>query len=160
MDSDIRSKTCCFTGHREIPALDKGIISLKLKKTLEDLIKNQGVIYFGVGGAVGFDMMVEKTVLKLKKKYPFIRLILVLPCKNHTKFWSREKAEKFYAIKNQADKITYASESYTPYCMHTRNRILVDNSKYCICYYKNKKGGTEYTINYAKEKALEIINLA
>ena len=50
----MRSKTVCFTGHRELPADDLPEISKHLEDTLATLIE-QGYRYFGAGGALGFD---------------------------------------------------------------------------------------------------------
>ena len=80
----MREKTVCFTGHRIIPRSDEEAISRRLEYTLISSIEN-GYLYFGVGRAVEFDMMAEEMVLRLKRYYPAIRLILVLPCKSHDK---------------------------------------------------------------------------
>lgn len=120
----------------------------------------KGVVYFGTGEALGFDTVATLTVLKLKERYPQIKLILVLPCVNQAEKWSIKNIELYERIKAQADKIVYVSKDYTINCMHQRNRRLVDNSKYCICYYSGISGGTEYTIKYAKSKGLNIINCA
>lgn len=45
-------------------------------------------------------------------------------------------------------------------CMHKRNRHLVDNSGYCICYLTRTQGGTAYTVDYALERGLPVINIA
>ena len=79
----MKQKTCCFTGHREILDKDYKILKENLKYVIIQLIK-KGIIYFGVGGARGFDMLVEKIILDLKKQYPQIKLILVLPCKSQS----------------------------------------------------------------------------
>ena len=65
---------------------------------------------------------------------------------------------EYEKIKKEADKIVYISEEYTKSCMMERNRHLVDNSKYCICCFNGQKGGTAYTVSYAKKRGLEIIN--
>lgn len=44
--------------------------------------------------------------------------------------------------------------------MQKRNRHLVDNSSACICYLTKPTGGTAYTVNYASEHGLMIINIA
>ena len=41
-----------------------------------------------------------------------------------------------------------------------RNRHLVDGSSVCIAYLTQEKGGTAYTVNYAKQKEVQVINLA
>ena len=43
--------------------------------------------------------------------------------------------------------------------MHKRNRHLANNSSVCVCYLTEESGGTFYTVNYAKQKGLEIINI-
>lgn len=155
----MKRKTCCFTGHRNIPSREYQKIFDKTEKTVENLIR-KGYLYFGVGGALGFDTISALVVLKLRKQYPDICLILVLPCVSQSKSWSDENIEIYEKIKQQADKIVYTSTEYTQGCMHKRNRHLIDNSSACICYLTKNTGGTFYTVNYAYNKNLTVINLA
>ena len=73
-----KTKVACFSGHRKLPHNCEEL-STRLKKEIIDLIE-RGVVFFGAGGAWGFDMLAEETVLLLKENYSHIRLILVLPC--------------------------------------------------------------------------------
>lgn len=155
----MREKTCCFTGHRNLPFLSQRKIAAKLEKTIIELI-GRGVKFYGAGGALGFDTLAAQTVLKLKKKYPDIKLILVLPCLTQTRGWPTEDIEEYERIKTQADKVVYTSREYTRDCMHIRNRHLVDHSSVCVCYQTKETGGTAYTTTYAKTMGLEIINVA
>lgn len=152
-------KTCCFTGHRKIPPEDFEEIARRLEDTLIQLIE-KGYIYFGAGGALGFDTLAAQTVLKLKTVYPHIRLILVLPCENQAEHWKEEDKIIYEDMKSKADKVVYTSKAYFSGCMHRRNRHLVDNSSICICYLTKETGGTAYTVRYAKEKMLAIYNVA
>jgi uncharacterized phage-like protein YoqJ len=154
-----REKTACFTGHRELSLFQIPFIKRKLKKALEELIEN-GYLYFGAGGALGFDTLAAQAVLELRKKYSQIKLILVLPCKTQADRWPEADKEEYESIKNQADKVVYTSEEYTSDCMFKRNRHLVDYSSICICYLNKDSGGTAYTVNYARSRGLEIINIA
>ncbi len=156
--SDIKSQTCCFTGHRIIPLFERNAVEKALEKAVIESIKN-GYLYFGAGGALGFDTMAALTVLRLKKQYPQIKLILVLPCENQTKNWKTADIEKYEHIKSQADKVVFTSKEYTLDCMHRRNKHLVDNSSMCICYLKKENGGTAYTVEYAKDRGLQITNI-
>lgn len=156
---DFRARTCCFTGHREIPFLRRHHIAKVLKQELEKLIE-QGVIYFGAGGALGFDTMAAQTVLSLKSKHPEIKLILVLPCKSQADRWSEEDRAVYEEIKLRADKVKYTSIEYTSGCMHKRNRHLVDNSSVCVSYMTKNTGGTAYTVDYARKNHVRVINLA
>ena len=154
----MKERTCCFTGHRKIDLLD--YIKLKYKLKLQILLLvEKGIIYFGVGGARGFDLLAAETILKMKRKYPQIRLIIVLPCNNHYEKWSKKDKKKYFKIEKQSDKKVYISDKYYMGCMQKRNRHLVDNSKYCIAYKRREYGGTAYTVKYAKMKNLEIINI-
>lgn len=152
-------KTVCFTGHRKIPYNQLNSIAVRLNETVEKLILS-GYCNFAAGGALGFDTMAAECVLKLKKIYPRIKLVLVLPCLTQTKNWREEDIAVYEKIKNQADKVLYISEEYTKGCMFRRNRRLVDYSSLCVAYMTHTGGGTAYTVNYALRKNIEIINLA
>ena len=155
----MRNQTVCFTGHRNLS--DSNILQIeeKLKNILVSLI-NDGYCFFGIGGALGFDTIAALKVIELKKTYPHIKLILVLPCLTQAKNWDSTDQAKYEDIKRRADKIVYTSEEYFRGCMHRRNRHLVDNSSICICYLIHNTGGTSYTVNYAKSKGVRVINIA
>lgn len=155
----MKKKTCCFTGHRDIPSGTYQLIFKKTEEIVESLIK-QGYLYFGAGGALGFDTIAAFTILKLKERYPDIRLILVLPCYSQTRGWTSEDVRIYDNIKDQADKVVYTSEEYTRGCMHKRNCHLVDNSSACIAYLTESKGGTAYTVDYALKNGLTVFNIA
>lgn len=152
-------KTVCFTGHRKIPPSEIELVSQKLEETIIKLIE-MGYEFFGTGGALGFDTLAAQTILKLKSKYPQVRLILVLPCETQADLWNKDDKEIYYEIKSKADKSVCISNSFTNECLFKRNRHLVDNSNLCVCYYKHNKGGTAYTVNYAISKQKLVINIA
>lgn len=154
-----KNRTACFTGHRELPTENLPEISKRLEDTLLTLVE-QGYCYFGAGGALGFDTLAAQTVLRLRERYPQIRLILVLPCLNQTRGWQQADVDIYEELKRRADKVTYTSESYFRGCMQKRNRHLVDNSSGCICYLTKPTGGTAYTVDYARRRGLRIINIA
>lgn len=155
---EVKDKTVCFTGHRELSPLLFPFIKRKIKKTVEELIRRLPL--FGCGGALGFDTLAAQTILDLRMKYPQIKLILVLPCKSQADRWSQKDKEIYEDIKIQADKVIYTSEDYTKGCMHKRNRHLVDHSSVCVCYLSKQTGGTAYTVDYAIQKEVLVVNLA
>lgn len=124
-------KTCCFTGHRNIPREDLPQISKLLTETIKEMI-GEGFRFFGTGGALGFDTLATEAVLGLQREFPSIKLILVLPCRDQTRRWKEENIAQYERIRAAADKVVYTSEIYTPGCMHKRNRYLIDNSSVCI----------------------------
>ncbi len=70
-------KSVCFTCHRNI----KEMAELK-KALIKQLVKliDEGAADFYAGGAVGFDMLCESAVIELRKRFPHIKLHLILPC--------------------------------------------------------------------------------
>lgn len=116
----MKEKTCCFTGHRKIPPDRYEMVARRLKDEIVILIE-QGYTFFGAGGALGFDTLAARTVLGLKVSYPHIKLILVLPCHDQTRGWSKADVVVYEQIKSCCDKFVYTSEEYDSSCMFKRN---------------------------------------
>ena len=154
----LRPITCCFTGHRRIPENETAPLKARLRETVEALIR-RGYIYFGAGGALGFDMLAAETVLELRRRYPQIRLILVLPCSDHTARWNPRDVREFERIRAGAFAVTGGEAPYTDGCMLARNRRLVDGSSVCIAYQRKSSGGTAYTTAYAQRSGVDVIAL-
>lgn len=158
MQKNMRAQTCCFTGHRDIAQDEKQEIKRQLERILRSLI-GKGIRYFGSGGARGFDLMAADVVLQLKKEFPHIRLIMVLPCRDQTRGWKGEDTRHYERILTQADKVVYLQEKYSPGCMQKRNRHLVNHSSVCVAYCTRNTGGTAYTLRYACKKGVRIVLL-
>lgn len=149
-------KSCCFTGHRRLPPEHLQSITKQLNSYITELI-DSGVRRFIAGGALGFDTLAANEVLKLKSTYcPEIRLVLALPCRNQDRYWTPLDKVEYARILECADEVIYVSEKYTPYCMHARNRYMVDNAAHCIAYLNQASGGTAYTVNYARQSGREV----
>jgi len=149
---------CCFTGHRKITPTHM----LKLPELLENEIERlivAGVDTFRGGGAIGFDTLAELKVIEKKKQYGFIKLELILPCRDQTKKWGERDRTIYEYIASEADSIEYISDVYNSHCMHERNRRLVSGSDFCLTYFSHTSGGTAYTVNYAISHSVEVINL-
>ena len=158
MKENFKEKTCCFTGHRVIPTRALPRLVEELKQTLRRLI-GEGVRYFGVGGALGFDTLAAGTVLRLKGEYPDVRLILVLPCRDQIRGRKEADVRRYRDILSRADKVVYTAERYSPGCMHRRNRHLVENSSVCVAYCTRETGGSAYTAEYARQRGLRLVLL-
>lgn len=153
-----KEKICCFTGHRKLPKKEIFVIKKHLIEILENLI-NKDVIYFGCGGAIGFDILAGFTVLELKNKYPYINLIMVLPCREQCINWTDSQKESYYELLSNADKVKYLFDSYCDGCMLERNKYMINCSGHCIAYLKQKQGGTFFTVNYAKRCGITVYNV-
>ena len=156
-----RGTTACFTGHRKLrePAAD---IRIRVMETVENLIQS-GYQTFCAGGARGFDALASEAVLSLQARYPQISLVLILPFYNQYRFergWSEAEIEQYHMFQEKAVHTTILSRDYQSGMYHQRNRMLVDASSVCIAYKIRNKSGTGYTVGYAQEEGLRIINLA
>ena len=150
--------TCCFTGHRQLPS-ELSALEKRLTETVTSLISD-GYVNFVAGGAIGFDTLAAKVVLKLKVQFPHISLRLVLPCKEQDKYWTDAQKKEYARLLEQADSHEYVCEGYTRYCMHQRNRKMVDTSSSVVAFYNGDgKGGTASTVKYANQKGVKVINV-
>lgn len=151
---------CCFTGHRLIKSTRA--LEYIIKKELKALIEN-GVTDFYSGGTYGWEAMCEITVLKLRKRYPHIKLHLILPCpaKEHTAEWNGKRRDACYKIMNSADSVEIVSEEYSEGCVKIRDMRLVDAADVCFCYCNENSGsgGAAGVIRLAEEKGIEVINM-
>ena len=150
---------CCFTGHRALSETERLDIMKKLDKLIPALAE-KGCTEFNTGGALGFDTLAALMVMRAKQKYPQIKLNLYLPHPQQAEKWNSADIRMYEKIKSGADGIFYSSQGYTPDCMNSRNRALVDNADMCIAYCTQLRGGTAYTISYAMDNGKEVFNLA
>ena len=122
-----------------------------------------GVDTFLAGGALGFDTLAAQEVLRLKAAgLPQLRLVLVLPCLGQEAYWKAEDAALYRDLLRQADEAIYTADVYSKWCMFQRDRYLVNHSAYCLCYWnreQGERGGTAYTVGYARKQGLEVENL-
>lgn len=151
--------TCCFTGHRKLPADKIESIVKNLDREIENLIAN-GVTDFISGGALGFDQIAASLIIVKKEMGRNIRLRFALPCKNQDELWNEKQKKLYQELLLEADKITYVSEAYDDFCMKKRNSYMVQNSGYCICALLHEGSGTGQTVRLARKKGLKIINIA
>lgn len=154
----MREQTCCFTGHRQLPPEERAGITDRLERVIISLYQ-QGIRVYEAGGALGFDALAARTVIRLRESCPDMKLILVLPCLTQTRGWRPEDVTEYERIKAQADKVVYTAQRYARGCMHKRNRYMVDHSGICVCYLTKDSGGTAYTVKYAKKQGLTVFNI-
>ncbi len=122
------------------------------------MLIGKGVKTYLSGMALGVDTWGAELVLKLKPQYPQMQLIAVLPCETQAIRWSAAQRERYYNILAACDKEVFVSRQYTSDCMLKRNRYLVNHAAYLLAAYDGgDKGGTAYTVNYAKQKGREVM---
>ena len=113
-------KTVVFIGHNEC----YGLLKDELEKVIIKCINN-GATRFLSGGQGGFDRICATTVFKLKKEYPQIKNVVVIPYLNFNVF----KKEIFDEIifPNNFEKYHYRA------AIPQRNKYMVKHSDIAIC---------------------------
>ena len=159
--ADLRQRTCCFTGHRVIPEKDLPGILERTEQAVRQLIE-QGVVFFGVGGAIGYDTEAAKLLFRLRTTdYPQIKVILVYPFEGFTSRWNDgQRAEYAARLLPQYDKTVCVAQRASREAYLERDRHLVDSSAYCIAYCTHNSGGTAYTVRYAHQQGVPVYNTA
>lgn len=156
-DAQRRATTCCFTGHRSLPADRRPAILAALESTVDSLIA-QGVTDFISGGALGFDQIAAALILSKRDSGQGLRLIFALPCRDHDSPWNAAQRRYFQTLADAADQIIYVSDQYSATCMRLRNEFMVNHADYCVCAYHHDKSGTGQTVRYAKRQGRTVIN--
>ena len=157
----LQQQTCCITGHRIIPPGEERKIITRTRYILLKLIREKNVRYFGVGGAVGFDMLAAEYLIYLKRhKEHQIKLISVLPYPEwrETDDWTDELRRRQYWILMGSDKVVYVRQQYEKNVFLLRDRKLVDGSAYCVSYCNRPRTGTAYTVRYARDHGVKVFN--
>ena len=147
------SKTCCFTGHRELPTNIYEAVKEETKQKVQTLIDN-GYTDFICGGAEGYDILAAAVVLMKKRENPdsTVRLHIFLPYSHGTRGKDESERKLYdmtlagaYSVRNISDKYHYR-------CMQDRNEAMVNESSYCIAFCDKPRGGTANTVKYALKR--------
>ncbi|MBQ8003827.1 MAG: DUF1273 family protein [Oscillospiraceae bacterium] len=150
---------CAFSGHRQIYTMHSETLLPLLSDTVDTLISS-GVTRFCSGGAMGFDLLAAELILEKKKNGAEISLSMILPCRNQSDRWPAATRRRYDAVLQSADEVIYVADNYNQFCMHLRNRRLVDEADILLCYLVREASGTAFTRNYAIDRDKKIINLA
>lgn len=163
---DERRITCCFTGHRpeKLPWRDDedapACLALKARiaRALEELYR-RGYRHFITGMAKGADLYFAEAVLALRGRCPDVVLEAAVPCASQADRWTAAEQARYRAILDQCDLESLIQQHYDRFCMFRRNRYMVEHSSLLLAVYDGSKGGTRYTIGYAVDCGLEILQL-
>ena len=150
----MRERTCCFTGHRDIPADRLQMVMTGTEAKVRELI-SQGYRYFGIGGAMGYDTIVAE----MEREYPEIKIILVYPFDGFISRWSDSQQATYARLLPMYDKRVCVCKSASREAYLARDRHLVDYSSACIAYCTRQTGGTAYTIRYAAARGVPVFNV-
>lgn len=158
---------CCFTGHRPHALPDRGdeagrgmrALICRLDEAVRAAL-DAGVTTFLVGGALGFDTLAAESVLALSAASSCVSLVLALPGRDQAEGWSDADAARYEAIRFAASEVVYAADRCDKLSMQARNRYLVEHADCCVAYLRLMRGGTLYTVSYALDRGIPVLNLA
>lgn len=154
----------CFTGHRPeslkwlMNENDNRVTELKsvLSRVIDTAIAD-GYMDFYCGMARGIDTFAAEILIEKMKENPLINIHAALPCPEQQLGWTEKEKERFNNILRYTKTKTVISPMYTETCMLSRNRFMVDNSERVIAVWTGFfRGGTAYTVRYAKKENKEI----
>ena len=161
-----RQESCCFTGHRpgKLPwrynEFDPRC--LKLKRRIADAVElayEQGFRHFLCGMAMGCDLYFCEAVLALRERHPDVTVEAAIPCPTQADAWPPAQRERYDRLVAACDFETMVSGQYTSTCMLRRDRYLVDHASLLIAAFDGTSGGTRYTVEYALNQGLAIVDL-
>ena len=156
----MKENTCCFTGHRNIPAGETENVKAKLKEQILALME-EGIRTFLVGGAMGFDMLAAEALVDLREREgKEFRLVSVLPFPDWREGWPAEEYAREEAILKNCDEFSLSGEKCDRKLYLDRDRKMVDASSVCVAWCSRRSGGTAYTVRYALKQGVQVVNLA
>lgn len=156
-------KACAFMGYRPHKLPHKGeeyhsdCIWIKSRLTRDICLHlDMGIRIFISGMALGIDQWAAEIMLLAKEPRPDdgIQLWCAIPYARQAAGWSEQEQERYRAILAKADRVDLVSHRYYDGCLLARNRYMADRATHLIAVYDGQKGGTKYTIDYAKKKGL------
>ena len=124
-------------------------IQKPLREVLERLVKEHGVTVFYTGGMGEFDALFARTVRVLKRDYPALRLVLVMPYLTRRLIADKAYYETLY------DEILIPAELegvHPKKAIGLRNRWMVDHSNFVVAALHRNTGGAAKAIRYAQNK--------
>lgn len=151
-------KACAFTGHRRIESRHVQKLPELVLRAVQYAYDN-GCRKFITGGAIGFDTLAAREIIKFRISHPDVSLVLALPCTNQDEHWSPSQRDAYSYTLSVADEVIYISDEYTETCMKERNLYLAEKSDILIAYVSRSASGAGQTVRMANRLGREIYNL-
>ena len=147
----VDASACAVTGHRVLGA---EFSRDRLRAALRSLAEG-GVRIFFCGMAQGFGLACADEILSLRSGLP-LRLIACVPCAVQADRYPRAAREQYDRILAACDDRVLLHDRYCHGCMFERNRYMVDRADVLLAYFQGRRGGTGYTVNYAKKCGIPV----
>ena len=142
-----------FCGHRDF--VENADIEERLAALIEKYARNSDRLLCYNGGYGNFDYFAAKCVQQLQRQYSNIRNWLVLP------YIDQPFLDRIATFKNLFDETIYPPMENVPkkYAIIRRNEWMVDSADIVIAYVTYSWGGAARTLEYARRKKKNIIQI-
>lgn len=142
-----------FCGHRDF--VESTDIEERLAALIEKYARESDRLICYNGGYGNFDYFAAKCVQRLQERYSNIRNCLILPYIDQTFL------DRIEIFKNHFDETIYPPLETIPrkYAIIRRNEWMIDSADIIIAYVKYSWGGAARTLEYAKRKKKNIIQI-
>ena len=145
------NKGCCGFGHREVFENISKTISSAVRTAAE-----QGCEIFYTGAMGRFDEMYSSEVRALKKDYPNIKLICVMPYMTNE---INTQGDYLYTLYDDILIPTELADVHYKAAITKRNQWIIQRSDLVIVYTKRNYGGAYNAKRYAERMNKEIITI-
>lgn len=149
-----QSRTCCVTGHRDIPDDQLEYVKKELRKEIDQALED-GYTHYISGFADGVDQYFAEIVAEKRQANEKLQLEAAVPYR-----------KRMLALCDNADTmrllmactiIGVHGEAYTSNCFTKRNRFMVTHSSRVIAVYDGReKGGTLSTMRMAQRMRRQV----
>ena len=148
----METKTCCVTGHRDIPKEYLDYVEQELRREVQAAIED-GFTRFISGFAEGVDLMFAAIVVEEKVRHPELFLEAAIPYPGRLK----TKDQQFQKLLKSCDGTKVVCDTYSKSCFLQRNRYMVAESLRVIAVYDGReRGGTLFTMRDAHAAGREV----
>ena len=138
----MKGKTCCVTGHRDLPQNEINKIKAALEHEIDAAVTD-GFTYFA------------ELVLERKQTNPALELIAVIPYRKRLD--SLNKKTRTRELLEACADVVVIQEKYLPSVYSHRNRYMVEHSDRVIAVYDGREtGGTAKTIRFTHRMKKEL----
>ena len=144
-------KACCAFGHREVFENISKAVSSAVRTAAE-----QGCEIFYTSAMGKFDEMFSSEVRALKKDYPNIKLICVMPYMTNE---INTQGDYLYTLYDDILIPTELADVHYKAAITKRNQWIIQRSDLVIVYTKRNYGGAYNAKRYAERMNKEIITI-
>lgn len=150
----MKGKTCCVTGHRDLPQNEINKIKTALAHEIDAAVTD-GFTCFMSGFADGVDQYFVELVLERKQTTPALELIAVIPYRKRLD--SLNKKTRTRELLEACADVVVIQEKYLPSVYSHRNRYMVEHSDRVIAVYDGREtGGIAKTIRFTHRMKKEL----